>query len=178
LIDITYVWCRFSQWYNDVAGVNLNRVYSITLTNATQTDPNLYNYRSTAFYPINCQLWDSSINNCDPSVNFNSYFTYMINTYTTYNPGQQFTFRSSDDMWLFINGNLVPGWNLGGTSPHLTSPHLTSPHLTLLHLLAFALACLLPLASTLDSSKTNPMCCVLPRAVCCVQVCTASCRTP
>src|SRR5688572_7544947 len=47
---------NFNQWYNDVAGVNSPTSYPITLQ-LVSTDPPLYRYTNSNFFPIDAQLY-------------------------------------------------------------------------------------------------------------------------
>jgi hypothetical protein len=48
---------NFNQWYNDVSGVNLKTSHTITLDNTITSDPNVYSFKDSSFFPINDQLW-------------------------------------------------------------------------------------------------------------------------
>lgn len=91
---------NFYDWYH--ATTNLMD-YSITLN---ETSAGIYTYSNTAFFPIDGQL----LGNENRSHNY--HFTYQIHTDFTYQPGQVFNFTGDDDVWVFINKNLVV--DLGG----------------------------------------------------------------
>jgi fibro-slime domain-containing protein len=104
----------YDWWYTDPAPQfprNLQTVFSIVLTNAGG-NPQLFTFNTSAWWPIDNQLFG---NEGDAH---NRYFTYEVNSYLTYIKGNVYSYRSSDDMWIFIEGYL-PNATMGGT---LNSP--------------------------------------------------------
>lgn len=99
----------FNDWYHDTAA-NQSRSLSITLDNGGSG--NVYSYSDSSFFPIDDELFGNE------GRSHNYHFTFELHSAFTYQPGQSFTFTGDDDLWVFLNDQLVI--DLGGIHPAAT----------------------------------------------------------
>ena len=95
----------FQGWWTTQAGVNQEFTKTLTL-NETFAGSGIYLYDNPAFFPIDGEGFGNQGNA------HNYHFTSQLAASFTYQAGQTFSYRGDDDLWVYINDQLVI--DLGG----------------------------------------------------------------
>lgn len=115
---------NFSDWFAGGSNHYGETPLTLTLDNTITADPNVYTYSNSSFFPLDGMLGGNEGNS------HNYHFTFRLNSEFTYQGGEMFTFTGDDDVWVYINDQLVI--DLGGVHRALTqSVALDSLGLTL-----------------------------------------------
>ncbi|MBN2528400.1 MAG: fibro-slime domain-containing protein [Deltaproteobacteria bacterium] len=102
----------FDDWYNTIEGTNYEKLMEFELTPNTG-NPNVYEYDNDRFFPLSLSDgFGGEGQKDDDGKKQNFHFTTEIHTEFTYEPGQSFSFRGDDDLWVFVNDKLV--MDIGG----------------------------------------------------------------
>jgi choice-of-anchor A domain-containing protein/fibro-slime domain-containing protein len=105
----------FTYWYRDVENINIPFTFNLNMVESSGT----YSYSNAQFFPIDGMGWG----NYPVNGPHNYDFTTEFNLFFTYGGGETFSFQSANDMWVFVNNQLVV--DLGGINNPAASASLS-----------------------------------------------------
>jgi len=92
----------FSQWYRDVADLNLAFPSSLELTRMVENGQTIYRFESDEFFPLD-GLGFGNFENFDHNYLFTTELQYFIQ----YEGGERLEFSGDDDVWIYVNRRLA-----------------------------------------------------------------------